>query len=799
MTPLQFKSTTASSPDGTQRLYDSLTFRFFYLPTAASSAALPPTVSQLSSTFDPETSKVTFSANVLGDASSNVTDVWITYTSATGPRSWNSFALGRVGTSQWTATKSLVDLGATAPGDVSLIVQAANAAGLVTLESNAGAYFHVAQPTVTAKAPKRSTAVRFTAAPSTSGFGDRRTFTAILTERVVNDQRPLAGATLTFGIGSQRRVVTTGIDGTASFTAALDLTPGGYTITASFDEDAQHLGSTATALLTVTKAPTAMTLTGTASMAYGNRWSPVATLTRTPANTPIDGETVFLVATGPNGTFAAVSVTNSAGEAHFAGVAPTVGAYTFHAYYGQSVPVSTGTSYDDTSPVYGPSDATGTGSITPAPLTVKANNATRVFSGPNPTFAGTLSGVAVGDDISATYSTTAVAASSVGAYPITPALADPGNKLGNYTVTMTNGTLTVTPLPTNVALADATTQYSDGAPLQATVSAVTAGGPVPTGTVTFKVGLDTIATATVDAAGLATATSAAVTRQPGVYTDLAASFTSASPNFGGSVAGGAKLTVTVEDAVASYTGASVVAVNTPLSLGAVVTQTDTSPGDISKAQVQFELKLRTSPTTLTPVGTPIPATVDSTGKASASVTLTSANVYEIWVTVIGAYFTSPPVQTYVSVYDPSAGFVTGGGWLTSPAGAYYANPAATGRAEFGFVSKYQKGATVPTGQTQFQFKTGNLNFHADVYDWLVIAGAKAQYKGTGTINGAGSYKFILTAIDGQWNGGTAPDKLRIRIWDLGGAVVYDNLLGAPDDSDPTTVIGGGNIVVQKGS
>ena len=50
------------------------------------------------------------------------------------------------------------------------------------------------------------------------------------------------------------------------------------------------------------------------------------------------------------------------------------------------------------------------------------------------------------------------------------------------------------------------------------------------------------------------------------------------------------------------------------------------------------------------------------------------------------------------VYDPAGGFVTGGGWINSPAGAYRADPALTGRANFGFVSKYKKGATVYDNQ-----------------------------------------------------------------------------------------------------
>ena len=46
----------------------------------------------------------------------------------------------------------------------------------------------------------------------------------------------------------------------------------------------------------------------------------------------------------------------------------------------------------------------------------------------------------------------------------------------------------------------------------------------------------------------------------------------------------------------------------------------------------------------------------------------------------------------------------------------------------------------------------DLNFQSDVYDWLVVAGARAQFKGTGTINGEGNFGFMLTAIDGEQPG-----------------------------------------------
>ena len=146
---------------------------------------------------------------------------------------------------------------------------------------------------------------------------------------------------------------------------------------------------------------------------------------------------------------------------------------------------------------------------------------------------------------------------------------------------------------------------------------------------------------------------------------------------------------------------------------------------------------------------------------------------------------------YLVVYDPSEGlgFVTGGGWIDSPAGAYTDDTSLTGKATFGFVSKYKKGAAVPTGNTEFQFKAGDLNFHSDSYDWLVVAGDKAMYKGTGTINGTGDYGFMLSATDSDL------DLFRIKIQDkINDDVIYDNKL----DGEDGTELGGGQIIIHKG-
>jgi hypothetical protein len=150
------------------------------------------------------------------------------------------------------------------------------------------------------------------------------------------------------------------------------------------------------------------------------------------------------------------------------------------------------------------------------------------------------------------------------------------------------------------------------------------------------------------------------------------------------------------------------------------------------------------------------------------------------------------------VFDPDGGFVTGGGWINSPWGAFPAAPELTGKATFGFNAKYKKGQQVPSGETQFQFRVAGLNFHSTEYEWLVVAGPQAKYKGTGSINGSGAYGFMLTAIDGQRNGGGGVDRFRIKVWDkVTEAVVYDNQMGAPDDGGDATALGGGSIVIHS--
>jgi hypothetical protein len=122
----------------------------------------------------------------------------------------------------------------------------------------------------------------------------------------------------------------------------------------------------------------------------------------------------------------------------------------------------------------------------------------------------------------------------------------------------------------------------------------------------------------------------------------------------------------------------------------------------------------------------------------------------------------------------------------------------TGKANFGFVSKYKKGSNQVDGKTDFQFKAADLNFKSTLHEsgTLVISGKKATYRGEGTINDVPGFRFTLVALDGDWNGDTKPDEFRIKIWGSSG-IIYDNGLGAGDNSDAATILGGGSIVIRE--
>jgi VCBS repeat-containing protein len=421
--------------------------------------------------------------------------------------------------------------------------------------------------------------------------------------------------------------------------------------------------------------------------------------------------------------------------------------------------------------------------ITPASLVVTADNASRAYGEINPAFTGSLTGVVGSDNITATYSSAAMPLSSVASYDIEPALLDPNGKLGNYAVTMNNGTLTIHPAVANVAANAQGKTYGQTNPtLDALVTGEVSGGDALAYT------LETTATQFSGVGGYP------ITVTLG-----------ANPNY----------TVTSADSTLTVHPAPLeVTIHSPASgyLAPVNTAIDFS-GSYTLTGVEGPYQAYWTFDSATSFEHSEWATIAGTSVGD-QFTFEAPGVYTTHLTVVdptqpeGIAVTADTVENdlpaYVVVYDPTGGFVTGGGWIHSPAGAFHPDLAefagVTGKASFGFVAKYLKGANVPTGNTEFQFKAGGLNFKSSTYEWLVVAGARAQYKGWGTINGEDNYGFMLTAIDGQVNGGGGVDRFRIKIWDATvNVVVYDNQVASGDNDALAdhTIIGGGSIVIHQ--
>jgi PKD repeat protein len=257
----------------------------------------------------------------------------------------------------------------------------------------------------------------------------------------------------------------------------------------------------------------------------------------------------------------------------------------------------------------------------------------------------------------------------------------------------------------------------------------------------------------------------------------------------------------------------------PLALGTPSTVlanfTDVGTADTHSCTFDWDDLLTT-----TVSGSPGVSETNGSGSCQAAHTFAGPGVYNVAVTVTdddGGSATAR-VSQYVVIYDAAEGSVSGSGWIDSLAGAYLPNPALTGKAKFGFESKYKQGATVPTGQTEFNFKAAKFKFKSTVYEWLVISGSKAQYKGSGVVKvhdsshagddeceneshwrqWTGDYKFILTAQDGGLSDGK--DKFRIKITDtVTDQVIYDNRRGDSDDMDVANpqIISGGRITIKK--
>ncbi len=431
---------------------------------------------------------------------------------------------------------------------------------------------------------------------------------------------------------------------------------GTYAITATAARDPDYTISYVYGTLTIT--PVALTITANnPAMVYGGS---LPTLTASYAGF-VNGDTAASLTTAPT-----LSTTATA-SSH-------VGTYAV-------------TAAGALDPDYTISYVAGTLTITPAPLTISADNQTKVYGQANPALTASYSGFVNGDTAASlstppALSTTATAASPVGTYAITAA----GAADADYTITYVAGTLTVTPAATTAAVSSSLNPSTVGQSVTftATVTAVAPGAGTPTGTVTFMDGTTSLGSATLSGgtAMLATTTLGAGTHTITVVYAGDGNFTGStspalsqavnnttgvpvvtavSPN-NGTTAGGTVVTITgsgFTGATAVRFGATVVTAFTVVSDGQITATTPAHAGGLVDIQV------------VTPNGTSV---------------ITAADQFTF-------------VEPMVSGVSPSAGSTAGGTVVTITGtnftGVTGVKFGATAAASFTVVSATQITATAP--------------------------------------------------------------------------------------------------------
>jgi hypothetical protein len=346
-------------------------------------------------------------------------------------------------------------------------------------------------------------------APGTAAYGA----SVALTATVASTSGTPSGV-VTFYSGATALGTGTLNNGVATLTTTM-LPLGTDSLTASYAATGNFGASTSAARsITVTAASQTITFAPIASRAYGS--APFA-----------------VTATSSLGSSYPVTITVQSGPAVInGGVLTITGAGTVVLQAAQAGNAS-----------YGAATATDSFQVTPAPLTVKASNATRTFGTANPAFSGTIAGAVGSDSFSESFTTSATTTSNVGSYPIVPAVT--GAQLANYTVTIVNGTLTVTGVATTTTL---TAPGSSNAGVSVTLTAtVTSASGTPGGTVTFLSGSTPIGMGTLSG-GVVTLNTTAL---PAGSDAVTASY-AASGNFAGSASPATIVTVKGESQTITF-------------------------------------------------------------------------------------------------------------------------------------------------------------------------------------------------------------------------------------------------------
>jgi hypothetical protein len=320
---------------------------------------------------------------------------------------------------------------------------------------------------------------------------------------------------------------------------------------------------------------------------------------------------------------------------------------------------------------------------------------------------------------------------SIGTCTIQASVAEGTNYLA---ATGVNQSFTIATAPTivSVTTTPASVQYSDKVDLVATVSPAILAAVAPATGVTFKIDTRTVGSATLALDGTllkGTLSNVVVTEGPGAHT-VTAEFTGKSSNFvvANPTTG---LTVTQENAAATYIGADLVSTPSISTSTALVTLRatiqdatalqvgdplyalyDASAGDIRNATVKFlDLDTVGTPTLCTATLVLVNAADLKTAIASCDKTFDigsfDSKQFTIGIVVEGYYARSSTDDAEViTVSKPLTGFITGGGYIVNKAmGGTYAGTLGL-KTNFGFNVKVNKSGSNLQGGVNIIIRRG---------------------------------------------------------------------------------------------
>lgn len=222
------------------------------------------------------------------------------------------------------------------------------------------------------------------------------------------------------------------------------LSVGSYNMTFNYSGDSNYAAVSGTTVLTVSKASLTIVVSA-ATRSYGAA-NPTFKGTKTGA---VTGDNILLAYS------TTATVKSSVGSYPIVATLTAIGTTDLNNYTVTNTP--------------------GSLTITPSTaMVINVDSATRVYGAVNPTFTGSMTGVLNNDNITVAYNTLATQASSTGRYMIGASIS--GDAAANYTPTVNQGALTITPAATATTMTTSNPSVTLGESITFTANVTSATG-----------------------------------------------------------------------------------------------------------------------------------------------------------------------------------------------------------------------------------------------------------------------------------------------------------------------------------